>query len=425
MKILCEESHALPLVDVELAFRGGSLSDPDSLPGRARMMARVMRMGARRQQERDVDNALAALGARLSARVSPSTVRFRGVVLARNLEPFVALLANLVQAPAFRQSDLARAKRETRAALIASQDDDRSLARRAFMETVYVGHPYARRVAGGLGSLRAMKRGDLVQAHEELIDDRRAFFAISGPIAKREVQQLAKRYFTLPRGGAAAPRVRAPKAKRGLEVVVVHKEERTQTQMVIGTLASALGDKHTFDLVVGNAAFGGTFTARLSAEIRGNLGFSYSAYSRLSQRDARGTFSMWTHPSTENTLACAARQLELYRDFLRGGITRRELSFVKKMLVRGHCFDRDTAQKRLDAALDVAVNRVPRAHVYEYERLVSDVTRESVETALAKRLSARDLTMAVVMDQNAAKRAFSELEGVSAITVIEPRALIR
>lgn len=425
MKILHEESHALPLVDVELAFRGGSLSDPDALPGRARTMARVMRMGTRGQQERDVDDALAALGARLSVSVSTGALRLRGVVLARNFERYVALLAKLVQAPAFRQKDLARVKRETHAALVAFQDDDRGLARRAFLTTVYEGHPYARRVSGGTRSLKAIKRRDLTAAHDALIDDRRAFFAVSGPVTRSEVGRVARRHFDLPRSSEKLVRARAPKSKRGLHLVVVHKEERTQAQMFIGGLASAIGDKHTFGLLVGNAAFGGTFTARLSAEIRGKLGYSYAAYSRLAQRRARGTFSMWTHPSIENAGACATRQLELYREFVARGISKQELSFVKKMLVRGHCFDRDTAQKRLDALLDVAVAGIPRAHVFEYEKHVSKVSRAEVKRALEARLSTRDLTMSVVMDQEAAKRAFSDLPGVSTITVVDPRALIQ
>ena len=425
MKVLHEESHALPLVELELAFRGGSLSDPESLPGRARMMARVMRMGIRRQQERDVDNALAELGARLSVGVSTSAVRLRGVVLARNFERFVALIASLVQAPAFRQKDIARVKRETESALVAFQDDDRGLARRAFLMSAYEGHPYAQRVSGGLRSVKAIKRADLLEAHAALIGEPNAFFAVSGPVSRAEVGRVMKRYFRLPRSLAKPDRVRALKNKRGLRIVVVHKDERTQAQMFIGTLASAIGDKHTFGLMVGNAAFGGTFTARLSAEIRGNLGYSYAAYSRLSQRQGRGTFSMWTHPSNENAKACATRQLELYREFAERGITKREVSFVKKMLVRGHCFDRDTAHKRLDAALDVAVSKIPRAHVFDYEALVSKVDQADVKDALRARLSTRDLTMSVVMDKEAAKRAFSELPGVSALTVIEPHALIR
>ena len=132
MVVLVEEEHALPIVHVGVSLRTGGVHDPRGKEGLSRMTARMIRMGTKKIGAQLVDERVDALGAQLGIACSPSYMHFGGAVVAHNLEPFLALLGDLLCAPAFRAADLARVKRETLAELIASCDDDRTLAGRNF-----------------------------------------------------------------------------------------------------------------------------------------------------------------------------------------------------------------------------------------------------------------------------------------------------
>jgi len=156
--LLIESEHALPLVHVALVLRTGSLHDPRGLEGLTRMTARMLRMGTRKLTAAQLEERIDSLGAQLSVSCAPSYVQLSGAVVAHNLEPYFQLLCELVQAPAFRAADLARAKRETIAELVGMVDDDRALAARHFRGFTLGKHPYGRPVAGNTQTVRGITR---------------------------------------------------------------------------------------------------------------------------------------------------------------------------------------------------------------------------------------------------------------------------
>ena len=64
--VLCEESHALPLVHIGLSLRTGSTHDPRGLEGLMRLTSRLLRMGTRKLEPSTVEERIDALGAQLS-----------------------------------------------------------------------------------------------------------------------------------------------------------------------------------------------------------------------------------------------------------------------------------------------------------------------------------------------------------------------
>ena len=105
--VLCEEEHALPLVHVSLSLRTGSVHDPRGAEGVVRACVRLLRMGTRKLTAPQVEERIDAMGAHLGVGCSASYVHIGGVVVAHNLEKFVALMGELIRSPAFRATDLA------------------------------------------------------------------------------------------------------------------------------------------------------------------------------------------------------------------------------------------------------------------------------------------------------------------------------
>ncbi len=132
----------------------------------------------------------------------------------------------------------------------------------------------------------------------------------------------------------------------GRRLLVVDKPERTQTQILVGTLGTSAHDEDHVPLVVGNAVFGGTFTSRLMKEIRSKRGWSYGASARTGIDRRRQS---WVHLDVprrrgRRRLASSSRS-SCSRPGLRGGVTPREIAFIQRYLVRSHAFEIDTASQ--------------------------------------------------------------------------------
>jgi zinc protease len=415
--VLLEESHALPMVDVEIAFRTGSYADPEGKDGLTRLLARMARMGTRRLRGAEVEERIARLGARLSVEVSGGSVRYQGTVIRKNLGPFVALLGELLAAPALRAADLAHVKRETVSDLVALRDHDEGLAAKRFRDLLFGDHPYGRTIAGTPKTVRRIGRDDLRAHHARTYLLGNMVVGAAGDVSAEELAALVDAHLVdLPRGRSPKLALPAPRLAKGRRVCIVDKPERTQTQLYVGTLGGKLGDPLTFPLHVGNAGFGGMFTGRLMHEVRAVRGLSYGASSRLDVH--RRAFAIHTFPSASDAVACTELVLELLEAFVDQGLTDAEVRAAKSFLVRGHCFEVDTAAKRLDARMDIELYGLPPEHYAQYTRLVQRVKPAEVREAVRRRLSSRDLAIAIVATAKDVRPALERLPGLTELSVV-------
>jgi zinc protease len=394
---LVETNHAIPIVDVTVVVRSGSLVDPDGKEGLARIAARLVRMGTTTRTSEQLDETIEGLGASLSVDVSHGTMRFFGSVISRNFGPFLTIVGELLSAPGLRAKDLALVRRETLAELVAQRDNDRWLASRAFRSLLFGAHPYARSALGSARSVRAVRREDVLGLVERHFTGANLVVGIAGDVDAATLPGLVERAFgSLPSRAVPEIPLAKPVRARGRRVVVVDKPGRTQTQMFVGTLGSRLRDPDFHSLLVANTAFGGTFTARLVREVRVKRGWSYSAHSRLGADREREAWSLYTHPSSENAVDCLALELGLVERFVRSGVTARELGFAKTYLVKSHAFDLDTPQKRLEPRLDAEIHGLPASFHERFVDHVRAVEPVAANEAVARRLSERDVSIALV-----------------------------
>ncbi|WP_437786299.1 M16 family metallopeptidase [Sorangium sp. So ce1097] len=395
--VLVETSHALPIVSIVVAFRSGSAFDPVGREGLARITGRMLRRGAEGYSANEIEETIDALGGEFGADVATSATTVHFEVIKRSLDRFVELGATLLARPTFSPPELARLLREAEAELIEARDSDRSLCSRAFRRCLFAGHPYGRRIAGTIPTLREITRDEVAAFYARHYTRRNAIVAISGDVEPAEAHAIAERLLAgLPEGEPVPDPVTEPEGRRGRCLVFVDKPERTQTQMVIGGLGTDAHDPDHMALLVANTAFGGTFSSRLMQEVRAKRGWSYGASSRAGFDRHRDAFTMWTAPAAQDAAACLSLELELLEALRRDGITEDELTFVKRYLVRSHAFEIDTARKRVHQRLEEILYDLPEGYHEAYVQRVEAVTLEEANAALRRRIPEDDLVIGVV-----------------------------
>ncbi len=396
-EVLVETSHALPLVSFSIALKTGSLLDPEGLSGATRMMTRWMRRTAGGREAHVIDAEIDALGGAFGADVSPSTLVFQGTVITRSLDGLMRIAADVLARPGFAEAELEKLRRETFAELTESLDDDRGLSRRWFRHRVFGAHPYARSVTGTVSSLTRIQPSDLKSLYERVVRAENLIFAFSGDIERPRAEALAASLLNqLPAGAPPRDEASDPAMTAGRHLTLVDKPDRTQTQILIGGLGTHPRDEDHLALHVANTVFGGTFTARMTQEVRAKRGWSYGAYSSLPIDRRRQAFSMWTFPKAEDAAPCIALELEMLRDLRAKGITKKELSWAKKYLMRSHAFALDTASKRVGLLLDSELYGLPAGYYENYLEQIKAVTLEQANAAVVQRLSEDDLRVTVV-----------------------------
>jgi zinc protease len=397
VKLFVESSHALPLVTIAIALESGSTRDPAGKEGLCRITSRMLRRGCQAMTSQQVDAEIDRLGAEMSVDVSASHVTLHTQVIRRNLGAWVDLVARLLSTPTFPEDELARLRRETAAEIVEARDNDRALAQLAFRRAVFAEHPYARSAVGTTRAVESITQGDVRGLYGRDYVRGNLAIGFAGDVTRDEAEKLADRLSrALPEGTTPSDDAGDPAPTKGRKLVFVDKPERTQTQIILGSLGTWPHDPDHVPFSVAVSIFGGTFTSRLMREVRTKRGWSYGAYARLAIERRRHAFSMWTFPAAADAPGCIELELGMLADFVENGVTPREAAFMKKYLVRSHAFDVDTAAKRMHEALDVGLLALPPDYYSAYVDHVAAVTPESANGAIKARLSADDLRIVVV-----------------------------
>jgi zinc protease len=394
---LLEPAYTVPLVSIVVALRCGSAVDPPDKSGLARIAVRMLRRGCAGLSSEQIDFRIDSLGGEMAVDTSPSTVAIHVQVIARNLDTFVDLLARLLATPTFPHEELERLKRETIAEIIEARDSDRVVAQKALQRTLFEGHPYGHNSSGTTESVAAIQREDVLGFYRRFVVQANTVLGFAGDVTPERAPLLAGKLMAgLQRGSVARDEVAEPTMHPGRRLLVVDKPERTQTQILVGTLGTSAHDADHVDLVVANAAFGGTFTSRLMKEVRSKRGWSYGASSRTLVDRRRQAWIMWTFPAAEDAAPCLKLTLELLEAWVLGGVLPREVAFIKRYLVRSHAFEVDTAAKRLHEGLDVELLRLPEDYYTTWMDRVRTVTPEGATKAVKNRIRSDDLLVVVV-----------------------------
>ena len=395
--LLLESSSELPLINFMVAFRAGALLDPEGKEGLSRFVARLMRRTAGNRPCSEIDTLVDEIGGSIGMDVGATSILVHGTVITRSYEPFADLLLDVITNPGFSADEREKLRRETSSDLVQARDDDRHLARRAFRRRIFADHPQGRSVSGTIRSLGDFQESDVAQHFRRIIQRNAVMVALSGDIAADRANAFVARLAAaLPANAVAMPDPPEPTVSSGRRLVFVDKPERTQTQIFIGGLGSHPSDSDHTALHVANTVFGGTYTARLTEEIRSKRGWSYGAYSSLPYGKLRQAFSLWTFPKASDAAACIALELKLLGDWHERGITKKELASAKRSLTRSHAFAIDTPAKRVGLASEGPLFSLPERYHEEYTDRVQAVTLSEANSAIRNRIDPRCLLVSLV-----------------------------
>ncbi len=385
VRLYAERDASVPVVNIYLSFVAGAELDPPGKAGRARLGAHMLRMGTRRRTREQITRAVEMLGADLDVSTSHHRVTVSGHVMTDMLDPFLDLLDEVLNETGMREEDFEKLRRETLADIVQDRDDDQSVAYRHFRSTLFGTHPYARSTIGASGDVTRLTWRDVENQHWTVLRLAPAVVGLAGDLDLDRIRtRLAPALGSFTHGDLSMPATRDPEPHRGLRVRLVDKPARTQSQIYMGHLGLRAADDDYFPAAIINTAFGGTFTARLSAEIRGERGWSYGAYSRMLRSRRRDAFYLWTFPEIENTVECIGLELDMLGELKKAGLTTEEYEFARSYLANHYLFAVESAPLRVTLALREHVLDLPEGFYEGYRQSVREVTLDRVQEAASR-----------------------------------------
>ncbi len=288
LRVRLVEYHRLPIVALNLVLDAGAVHDPVERPGLASFTAGMLTEGTRTRSATQISDELGALGAHLGSGAGFDGAQLSAQALSRNLEPLLALFADVLQHPAFPAEDLARVKDQRLVSLIQQRDQPGAIAGRAFAPLFWGDHPYGHSLAGTEASLGALTREELAAFHAARWRPGGAELIVVGAVTRAELEPRLVRALADWTGAAPAPLRAAPPSPAPARTVAIEKKGAPQAFLLLGTPGFPRADPDQAAAQVAFEILGGGTASRLFRHLREEKGYTYGISARPEARRLGG-----------------------------------------------------------------------------------------------------------------------------------------
>jgi predicted Zn-dependent peptidase len=402
LELVVVEMHKVPVVDVSLIIGGGSVRDPDDLPGLATFTATMLQQGAGRRGALDIADEAAYLGASLNTSASYDAAVASLHVPTRRLAPALDLLADVVRRPTFPDSEVTRQRDLRRTQILQQQDQPVVMANLAFSAIVFgAAHPYGRPLNGTPASVAALTRDRVAQFYSTYYRPNAARLLVVGDVTPDEAQQLVTERFgdwargdlpPLPDATAPAAAVRT--------IYLVDKPGAAQSVFRIGEVGVSRSTPDYFALQVLNTILGGSFTSRLNQNLRETHGYTYGASSQFDMRRMPGPFlaaSSVVTAKTDSALIEFMRELRRIRD---EAVPQAELDKAKAYISLGLPSDFETTGRTAARVRELLLYDLPLDYYATFIPRIDAVTAADVQRVARQYVDPEHLAIVIVGDRS-------------------------
>jgi len=392
----------LPIINITAMVRTGSVYEPAGKADLASMTGRVMRSGgAGGLSPEKMDDELEFMASAVESGIGSDLGTVSLTSLTKNFSRTLRIFADVLLRPDFSEKRVEIARKQSIEGLRRQNDDPKEIAGREIIRAIYAGHPLGE--VATIASVKSITRQDMVAFHRRFYRPDNVILAVSGDFDRSAMLKELNSVFGKPEKGTALvlpdipqpPQVFAPEVLYG-------KKEVNQSVIRMGHLGVTKDNPDIYALRVLDYILGGSFTSRLTMEIRTNQGLAYNVDSRFDVgRRFTGTFIGETETKAESTAKAIGLMKEIISGMTKAPVTDQELKAAKEAIINSFMFGFTSPATIVTQRARLEFYGYPENYLEKYRDNIARVTKEEILAAARKHLKPDAFKLVVV--GNAAK----------------------
>lgn len=414
--LLVVESHKLPVLSINMAFRAGDFTDPDGKEGLASLTATLLTRGAGARTAEQISQTIEGLGGSIGAGTDDDVFSVGANGMSTDKELIFSLLGDVVARPTFDQKEVDLAKTQLLSALRLQNSNPGAIAARTFNRALYGSLPYGK--SASPASVQAITRDDILAFHRSRVKPRGALLVVAGDIDLATAARLATAAFNGWAGAPApVPALGTPAAPAKTRIILVDRPSSVQANILVGYPSFTATDPRRYPLTVANRVLGGGAHARLFTILREQKSWTYGSYSAIA--DVRGVGDLTANVEARNEVADSAL-VELLAQLARlrtEPIPAQEFADAKNAITGSYPLGLETARQLALALANARLLGLPANYVATYRNRIAAVTPASVQAAV-KQVVRPDGALVVVVGDAGILR--DRLAKIAPVTVVDP-----
>lgn len=426
-------------VVVKIAFRNGSICDPEGKEGLTNLTAAVLtESGSEQYTKSEIDELLYPMAAQYSAFTDKEMTTFTFQVHKDFLNEFYGIFKGFLLNPSFAEADFNRVKSnmEVYVKEVIKANSDEEFSKMALEDQLFRGTRYQHMKSGTVEGLAAITRQDVLDHYSRFFTRNNVLIGVAGDYPKSFVDQLKSDISKLADNQPEIPEVKAPEMPDGIQVQLVPKDNNLGTAIYTGyPLELNRASKDWPAMVVVNSYLGEhrKSYSKLYQLIREARSMNYGDYTYIEWYEAGGSnqlpltgfprsqnyFAIWIRP-VQTAYSLKSQYPEL-NDLTIGhahfamrmalneidrvkneGLTQEEFDLTRQFLRSYTKLYIQTPAKQLGFLMDSRFYGLDNYIQYLDEQL-ANLTLEEVNAAAKKYLQTENMCITMITDKGEAE----------------------
>jgi predicted Zn-dependent peptidase len=272
----------VPKVTVRLAVLTGNANEGANQVWLSDIVGDMLTEGTATRSASQIAEDAAKMGASIDVNVGENRTEIGGDVLSEFGPNLVALVADVARHPKFPETDFARVKADRLRQLSIARSQPQPLAQEKFRAVLYGDHPYGR-----LFPTEAMLQGYTLAQARDFYDKNygagRSHVYVAGRFDAAAMEAAIRKGFGDWKRGPA-PNIPPANPKSSRAVYILDRPGAVQSTIVMGMPVIDPSKPDWDALFLMNVLLGGSFSSRITSNIREQKGYTYSPNAQLSNR---------------------------------------------------------------------------------------------------------------------------------------------
>ena len=365
LRVITQDMKSVRSVSIGMWVDTGSRDEEPAEAGASHFLEHLLFKGSDAMSAQQIAEAFDAVGARHNAFTSKEYTCYWARTRDADLPLAIDILAEMIQQPAFRQSEIDSERHVVLEEINMNDDDPTDVAHEMFMTSMWDGHPLAPPILGTKESITTMTRDTIQKYWSRRYSPHSIVVAAAGLIDHEDVvTQIADAM-----GDWTGPPMQRAWAEPspGTKVNLTPRDTE-QAHLVLGGFGLPRADERRWTLTVLDHVLGGGMSSRLFREIREDRGLAYAVHSfRMAFVEAGsvGVYVGTTPSQAPEVLKLIRGEFDKVRDT---GITAEELERAKGYVKGALVLSLEDATSRM--------TRLGRSEITELEHYsIDDVVR--------------------------------------------------
>jgi predicted Zn-dependent peptidase len=411
LKVTLVKYGDIPKATIRLVVRSGNLNEAENEVWLSDFTGNLMKEGTTTRKGNQIADEVAGMGGDLSISTGIETTAISTDVLSEYVGKAVNLVADVAMNPVFPESESARLRNDLLRNLNIQKSEPSNIAYELFSKVMYANHPYGR-IFPEPEMIKSFDAAKAKTFYEANFGAQRSHLYIAGVFDEDEAEKVIRDVFGKWIRGVE-PLINIPATAPKNMIYFADRPGAPQSVLNIGLPTIDPSNKDYLPLYLTNEILGGSFTSRITLNIREDKGFTYSPYSDVSSRYRTAYWMQFAEVATPVTVPSIREIFKEIKRLTDEGVSEKELNGMKNYVCGVFVLRNSTRQGIISQLAFLDLHGLDLNYITNYISNIRSITADDVQRMMKNYLNPSQMTIVIAGDR---KKIGKEVEQFGTIS---------